>query len=319
MATNTWPGGLTGGLTQLLIPPTAPKAGTKISDGLPPVPEKLVAKIRRGEFVELHELLPECLAESTDSTGPIPRSRARKRLNDISVWLQCFALYVGVLASSKPALVPDLMAYMISIIRASQEFEGSAWTVYDDAYRCQAAAAGDQWQWSQVNPSLYTICFTGKAKRTGRCERCLSAAHKTEECSLPNEDDPDMAKRLKTIEAAVMALTQSSSSSMLQGQSGELCRKYNRGECTFHYCKYGHRCATCRGRHPAVECPSKAPSSRPRGEREPPRPNAQGHATEATADRRTLLTTASTHSGHSKLVVRLYMYAYIYMRCLAMT
>ena len=77
---------------------------------------------------------------------------------------QCFAYYVGVLASSKPALVPDLMAYMISIIRASQEFEGSAWTVYDDAYRRQAATAGDQLQWSQVNPSLYTICFTGKAK-----------------------------------------------------------------------------------------------------------------------------------------------------------
>ena len=48
MATNTWPGGLAGGLTQLLIPPTAPKAGTKI----------------RRKFVELHELLPECLAES---------------------------------------------------------------------------------------------------------------------------------------------------------------------------------------------------------------------------------------------------------------
>ena len=143
------------------MPPTAPKAGTKISDGLPPVPEKLVAKIRWREFVELHELLPECLAESANS---IPRSRARKKLNDIIVWLHCFALYVGVLASSKPALVPDLMAYMISIIKAKQEFEGSAWTVYDDAYRRQAATAGDQWQWSQVNPSLYTICFTGKAK-----------------------------------------------------------------------------------------------------------------------------------------------------------
>lgn len=78
MATNTWPGSLAGGLTQLLIPPTAPKTGTKISDGLPPVPEKLVAKIRRGEFVELHELLPECLAESSDSIGPIPKSRAQR-------------------------------------------------------------------------------------------------------------------------------------------------------------------------------------------------------------------------------------------------
>ena len=95
MATNTWPGTLAGGLTQLLIPPTAPKVGMKITDGLPPVPQKLVAKICWGEFVELHELLPECLAESTDSTGPIPRSKARKRLSDINVWLQCFTLYVG--------------------------------------------------------------------------------------------------------------------------------------------------------------------------------------------------------------------------------
>ena len=39
----------------------------------------------------------------------------------------------GFLASSKPELVTDLMAYMISIVRASQEFEGSAWMVYDDA------------------------------------------------------------------------------------------------------------------------------------------------------------------------------------------
>ena len=39
------------------------------------------------------------------------------------------------------------------------------------------------------------------------------------------------------------------------------------------------------------------PPSRPRGECEPPRPNAQGHPTEATADRRTLLTTVSTPLG----------------------
>lgn len=120
------------------------------------------------------------------------RPKAKKRLDDLDVWLQCFALYVAVLAPTKPALVPNLMAYMISIIRASQEYEASAWVAYDDAYRRQAAAAGDQWQWSQANPSLYAVCFTGKAKRTGRCERCLSAAHKTEDCSLLNEDDPDI-------------------------------------------------------------------------------------------------------------------------------
>lgn len=72
--------------------------------------------------MELHELFLECLAESTDFAKPIPQYKAKKRLNDLNIWLQCFALYVGVLTPSKPAQVPDLMAYMISIGRASQEF-----------------------------------------------------------------------------------------------------------------------------------------------------------------------------------------------------
>ena len=41
------------------------------------------------------------------------------------------------------------------------------------------------------------MCVTEKAKKVERCERCISAGHKSEEC-------------LKTIEAAVLALTQSS-------------------------------------------------------------------------------------------------------------
>ena len=37
--------------------------GTHIGDGLPPIPAKLAAKIRRGEFVDMYELLPEFWTE----------------------------------------------------------------------------------------------------------------------------------------------------------------------------------------------------------------------------------------------------------------
>jgi len=90
---------------------------------------------------------------------------------------------------------------LINTVKASQEFEGSTWAVYDAAYRRQAAATGHS-KWSRVNPSLYSVYFTGKAKKTARCERCLSASHKSEDCSLPAED-PDIRKRLKAIESAV--------------------------------------------------------------------------------------------------------------------
>lgn len=39
------------------------------------------------------------------------------------------------------------MAYLINIIRATQEYERSAWVVYDLAYRCQATAT-DHKKWS---------------------------------------------------------------------------------------------------------------------------------------------------------------------------
>ena len=161
------------------------------------------------------------------------------------------------MAPHYPARVPELMAYMVGIIRAHQEFEGTACSAYDDAYRRLAAASGD-WQWSRVNPSLYTVCYTGRARKTARCERCLSAGHKTEECSLLGEDDTDVSKRLKAIESAVVVLTQAGNPNAGKGQAGEICRKFNRGDCTLRFCRYAHLCSACRGSHPVSQCFSKA-------------------------------------------------------------
>ena len=237
--------------------PPQVELGTTIGDGLPPVPAKLVAKIVRGDFIAMHELLPECLADSGDPSKSGSKSRAKKRSQELSTWLQCYALYVGVLGPKKPERIPELMAYMATIIRASLEFEGAAWAVYDDSFRRQAETTGN-WQWSRVNTSLYSMCFTGKAKKASRCDRCLSAAHRSEDCALPGDEDPDVAKRLKTIEAAVMALTQSPTTQQPRSWAAEPCRKFNWNECKFRGCKYAHRCISCRGNHPASQCSSSS-------------------------------------------------------------
>ena len=65
---------------------------------------------------------------------------------------------------------------------------------YDAAFRRQAAATGQR-DWSKINTSLYTICFTGKARRSQRCDICLSAAHMTAECYALGEEDPDASVR----------------------------------------------------------------------------------------------------------------------------
>ena len=89
-------------------PPTAP--GTHIGEGLPPVPAKLVARILRHEFVEMHELLPEFWHDQRDGGKTADKAKAKKRALDLTVWLQCFAVYVGVLGQRFLAEVPELMA-----------------------------------------------------------------------------------------------------------------------------------------------------------------------------------------------------------------
>ena len=256
----------------VLLPGTSPgppsaAPGTHIGEGLPPVPARLVARILRHEFVEMHELLPEFWHDQKDGGKTSDKAKAKKRALDLTVWLQCFAVYVGVLGPKFPPEVPELMAYMISIIQASQEYEGAAWAAYDAAYRRQAAAQG-RTGWSQINPSLYAICFTGKARKTERCDRCLSATHRADDCSLAAEDDPDVAKRLKAIESAVVALTRPPPGGKPREpreRSSETCRNWNRNRCSFPGCRYAHLCATCRGNHTALECPARSVNATPVG------------------------------------------------------
>ena len=203
----------------------------------------------------MYELLPELW--STDSSKQAKRTKGKKRVQDIKVWLQCYALYVGVKAQTNPKLIPELMAYQISIFRASQEYEGAAWAAYDAAYRRQAAATGHQ-AWSKINPSLYTIilCFTGRARKVLRCETCLSATHKSENCSLAGDQDLDTTKRMRAVESAVVAFSATSYLEVNRSQrSLEVCHFFNEKQCRFRNCKYRHVCNICKGQHAAVDGP----------------------------------------------------------------
>ena len=141
-------------------------AGVFMGEGLPPVQGRLAERIQNWEFIEMFELLPDLLADqkAAESMEKQPhRVRGRKWVQDIGAWLQCFEVFMGVVAKSSPEAVLGLMAYMISIIRASQEYEGAAWAAYDTAFRRQATATRQR-DMAKINSSLHTICFTGKAR-----------------------------------------------------------------------------------------------------------------------------------------------------------
>ena len=190
--------------------PTKSNNGVYIGEGLPPVPKKVADKITNWEFVDMWELLPEhWVARTLDEPGSSQRSatlQKRRQVTKIHSWVQCFAMYISVMTRTHPEAVPELLAYMIGIVRASQDFEGLAWLSYDTAFRRQAAATGNR-RWSRLNPSMFSTCFTTAARSSSRCEWCLSSTHESKECPTVPNQDPDLGSRMKMLEAAILALT----------------------------------------------------------------------------------------------------------------
>lgn len=242
--------------------------GVYVGEALPPVPASLACRIQTWQFVEMSELLPEFWSLRGEDPGEISRASTNRRkrpITQLNTWLQCFAIYTGVMAVKNPADIPELMAYMVAIIRASEDYSGLAWVRYDAAYRRQAAANGNR-KWSRINPSLFALCFTGKAQATRRCDLCLAVSHTTSECSLTAGADPDLPTRLKAVEAAVVAFAVPSPGAGERrppriggpGQQETVCKVWNERRCFYRRCRFRHVCSGCTGPHPLLDCPYSA-------------------------------------------------------------
>ena len=155
-----------------------------------------------------------------------------------------------------PGSNSGIMAYMSTIVRVSQDFSGLAWVRYDAGFRRQAALTGN-WSWSQINATLYNLCFVGNPLSTIRCELCFATSHTAAECKQRGDPDSEMPTRLKAIKTAVLALAGK------QGRAGgpirplgEPCWLWNCNRCTYPHCRHQHMCSKCGGNHPLVSCPN---------------------------------------------------------------
>ena len=237
-----------------------------MGEGLPPVPAKVAAKIRRGDFVDMAELLPEFWALPRDEDGgkSEARSRRARSVQDIFTWLQCFGLYVSVLAPLYPERIAELLAEQSTIVRASQDYTGLAWMRYDSAFRRQAALTGLV-KWSAINPTIYTLCFAGIAKTATRCDLCFATTHTTQECAQQGDPDPGVRERLRAIEKAVLSMSPAPTP-----HHGQVCRLWNANQCTYYHYKHTHVCSRYAGPHPVLSCTRPVPQSAPPQATAPP-------------------------------------------------
>ena len=90
------------------------------------MPAKLVAKIVKGDYVDMAELLRDNIEvdrwKATDSSAAgLSTSQAhRQDVPDFLSWLQCFGVYVGIVATHKPEKLRQLTAYQTLMIREAR-------------------------------------------------------------------------------------------------------------------------------------------------------------------------------------------------------
>ena len=90
-------------------------------------------------------------------------------------WMQAFIVYAAAVVSADPSMALELLAYALTVIRASQHFDGLHWRAYDTHYRINAAALGNR-SWSNLDTDLYTPFLTGREKPAALCSYCDSSA-----------------------------------------------------------------------------------------------------------------------------------------------
>ncbi len=264
-----------------------------VGEGLPPVPAKLVGKILRGEFVDMAELLRDnieadrrrnaidpshsCGAGGLGGTRP-----ARREIPDILSWIQCFGVYICVVASKHPEKVPQLLAYQTMLIREARRCGGSGWTGYDTMFRLQAASDKGV-DWSKLNSSLYATTFLAQQNGRGKtCHYCLETDHASSDCAMaPIARSVERSPRVVGLgvvpgaprseprgHGRYEAGSDSRGQTRVYGRGpaprqerrGMICYSWNEGTCRFHpYCRYRHACAKCQGDHRAQECPAYPP------------------------------------------------------------
>ena len=142
------------------------------SDGFPPVPAKLVGKILRLEFVDMAELLRDNIdaerrqGRQREAAGVPAKQQQRREVSDILSWIQCFGIYVSVVASKFPERVSRMLAYQTTLVREARRCGGGGWSAYDTAFR-QQATTNKECDWSKLNSSLYPMTFYGSGHREG--------------------------------------------------------------------------------------------------------------------------------------------------------
>ena len=225
-----------------------------LSSALPPIPAKVVDRIRASTFVDLKELLPDNMALlqrlQETNTGSQVASSSSSRMRDIRdplTWAACFMGFVAARADLPGTR--DLLAYGQLILQLARQHGGGGWIAYDNQFR-QQAAAGATAPWSELNLSLMaaTVFAAGGEAAARACQLCFATDHTARDCALASLEVGRTSQRPPSGARA-------SPRPRPYRAQDDICRRFNRGTCSASSCRFEHICAACqKPGHGSVDC-----------------------------------------------------------------
>lgn len=223
----------------------------------PPIPGKLVEKIRSGAFVDMQELLPDNidLLKQLDSLQH-DRSTSKAKLREVKslpTWMYCFLAYMAV-ATNDPR-TREMLTYARLVIREALRTGGDGWGAYDRLFREHMALdKGKTMCWSTLQPGLHQTTFMrhGDSKGGTTCTVCNESDHTAATCALASIRNPPSSKRESSPPPPKRPRPNPPKGSYRPNPETikNICKQYNRyGSCkwinTERGCKMDHICATC--------------------------------------------------------------------------
>ena len=155
-----------------------------------------------------------------------------------------------------PDRVKDMLAYSSLIAKARADYEGTQWLVYDNHFR-HSAAAKQLKDWSEIDPSLWTLYFAQSRLRV----------HPTDE--EPKTATTQAGQSSQTLQTKTK-LDQKGHSRYQPYERQPICKKWNSSGCRSPACRYKHICLECHSHaHCLTVCPVAKEKARedPKGER----------------------------------------------------
>ena len=154
------------------------RVGVSPTQVLPPIPSSVISRIRRGEFVNFDNLLPQNLGRPTSSavslsfdgdtlslSNPLDTfsqsinnnsNHKKARILDLCSWMLAWTLFIQAMVVFHGHLTQQLHEYQLFIAKLASQYNFNAWYSYDQAFR-QHIANNPQASWAVSNVFLYNL------------------------------------------------------------------------------------------------------------------------------------------------------------------